>query len=242
MLASSSPGRHRGYKPSPGQHTTHATWLLQSQVLPSFRNSLTESVIPLRTFDSTAVANHIDILRLSRPLCGVLSASTRQAAVFLVQGLTAALASGNLRVVAQLLCTDGPEISRALAWTTAQAARVSSPGIVFPMCSHLHAIEYHSRTGYSIAHSLNWEIKVSHTCTCFTACIAVFCLKLYHSTQCPDFSFQDLLTDLSIAFHDSWRRRCAEVLRATFPSRKMWKSISKKSEQDYMNINTGIHH
>ena len=169
MLASSSPSHHRRYKTSPGKHTTHATWLLQSQVLPPIRNSLTDAMIPLHTMDSAAVATHIDALRLSQPLCGVLSASTREVAVFLVQGLTAALASGNLRVAAQLLCVDGPEISTALAGTTTQAARVSSPGLFLPMCSHLHAIEYTSRVGYSVAHSLSWEIKVG-----LLYCIAVF--------------------------------------------------------------------
>lgn len=161
LLTSSTPSHRKGYKPSPGRHTTHTTWLLQSQLLPTIRTSLTTGRVLPQTPDSTAVASHVDVLRLSQPLCAALSASSRQVAVFLVQGLAAALASENLRTTAQLLCVDGPEISRALEGATALAGRACSPMATFPACSHLHAMEYYSRSGYSVAHRLSKEITVS---------------------------------------------------------------------------------
>ena len=41
---------------------------------------------------------------------------------------------------------------------------------------------------------------------------------------------QDLLAELCTVFHDGWRKTCAEVLRASFPPRKAWKTIGNKSE------------
>ena len=157
MLASS---HRRGYKPSPGKHTTHTTWLLQSHVLPTISNSLATEIVLPQSSDSTAIANHVDALRLSQPQCAALSASSQQVGVFLLQGLAAALASENLRTAAQLLCVDGPESSRALEGATALAGRACSPMFAFPVCSHLHAMEYYSRSGYSVAHRLSKETKV----------------------------------------------------------------------------------
>lgn len=166
MLASSHSEAHKCYRLRSGQ-SSRTGHLLLNQTLPHCHTALKDVILhgssDTKKLSLSFAAQHIDLLRQSQMLRGVLQATLTAVAVFLVQGLSGALASWNLKVISRLLFVEGPVIVRELERVVSHAGEVCSPQLNFPPCSGLHLIEWISRHGYSTLHLYKTELKVRNT-------------------------------------------------------------------------------
>ncbi len=148
---------------STASNTTH---LLLTKTLPHCHTILSSTITdhsPERYgLSSTSAAQHIDLLGQSQILSGIIQATLTAAAVFLVQGLSTALAGWNLKVVSRLLFVEGPTMVKEVERVVLCAGQVCPPQLNFPTCSGLHMTEWTSRQGYSVVHTVKTQLKVIH--------------------------------------------------------------------------------
>ena len=211
MLAASREDASKGYR---GHGGATNTIQLLSNLVPTFKSFITDP--------RGGMVEQLNMLWQSHTVCSVIGASSRLANVFLTHGLSTALCTWNLRVLAQLLFVDSPVASIATATLTAHAGRVSSPLITFPVGSPLRTLMSCSCSWYELLHRRNSSMKVRQS------------LLLTHTTSVWSlymciYPTQEAMGSDLLSFHDEWKARCAELLRKAFPPAKFWKVLGRKS-------------
>ncbi len=176
MLASSETEVQKGYRLR-STKITKTTDLLLTQTLPhchaTVKNLVTDGLREPSDHSPSFAAHHVDLLRRSHILCGMLQATTNTIAVFLVQGLASTFAGWKLKVLSQLLFTDGPMVVKELDKVVTLAGQVCSPRINFPPCCGFHLMECSSRRGYSTIHSCLYQLKVTMLKQLYSGCSTV---------------------------------------------------------------------
>lgn len=144
-----------------------------------------------------------------------------------------------MRSIGQLLMVDGCSVVSSLSSSLLRLAQSSSPHYLLPHCSRLHFTECRARAAYSLAYQNYTKLKVYkklsfwHQFLWYTKNFQIpYSVCVCDIVQ----SFvQDSLEQVCVMFHDQWQGRCGQLLQASFPRTKFWKSLNKSTHNIIQN-------